>query len=301
MITYVRTNLFESNAQVLVNPVNIVGVMGKGLASDFKRLYPEMFHAYQKYCESGHLSIGKLQLFKTSNKWILNFPTKLNWRNPSKIEYIEQGLQKFVDNYERLGIQSISFPMIGCGNGGLDWDIVKEVMERYLKKLPIDIYIHTSKKDDLKPEHESSKEIETWLKSEPSYLSSKEFLIHLKERFGKLIPEVINGMEMSFEIKYEKDQNDSYFVLKTENNKFYLSESELSSIWMVLRRGGLLLKQMLPQELAKNYLIVFLFLSQLDYLSLTRIDGKNNEEEIGLRILPHKQPQKTITTNEFVA
>lgn len=301
MITYVRTNLFESNAQVLVNPVNVVGVMGKGLASDFKRLYPEMFHSYQKYCDNGDLSIGKLQLFKTTNKWILNFPTKQNWRNPSKIEYIEQGLQKFVDNYERLGIQSISFPMLGCGNGGLDWNTVKEVMERYLKKLPIDIYIHTTKKDDLKPEHESSKDIESWLKSEPFYLSSKEFIIHLKERFGKLVPEIIKEMDISFEVNYEKDENDGYFILSTEKNRFYLSETDLSSLWIILRRGGLILKQMLSQELADNYLIVFLFLSQLDYLSLTRIDGKSNEEEIGLRILPHKQPQKAINTNEFVA
>lgn len=301
MITYVRTNLFESNAQVLVNPVNVVGVMGKGLASDFKRLYPEMFHSYQKYCDNGDLSIGKLQLFKTTNKWILNFPTKQNWRNPSKIEYIEQGLQKFVDNYERLGIQSISFPMLGCGNGGLDWNTVKEVMERYLKKLPIDIYIHTTKKDDLKPEHESSKDIESWLKSEPFYLSSQEFIIHLKERFGKLVPEIIKEMDISFEVNYEKDENDGYFILSTEKNRFYLSETDLSSLWIILRRGGLILKQMLSQELADNYLIVFLFLSQLDYLSLTRIDGKSNEEEIGLRILPHKQPQKAINTNEFVA
>ncbi len=76
MIIYVRNNIFESNAQVLVNTVNTVGVMGKGIAKEFKRLYPAMFKSYQRYCESGDFTIGKLQLCKTKNHWILNLPTK---------------------------------------------------------------------------------------------------------------------------------------------------------------------------------------------------------------------------------
>lgn len=154
MITYVRTNIFESNAQVLVNTVNTVGVMGKGLAKEFKRIYPDMFKQYQKFCEEGLLTVGKLQIYKTPNKWVLNFPTKANWRSPSKLENIEQGLQKFVDNYDRLAIKSIAFPMLGCGNGGLSWeDEVKPLMEKYLKDLPIEIFIHTAKQDAYKPEH----------------------------------------------------------------------------------------------------------------------------------------------------
>jgi O-acetyl-ADP-ribose deacetylase (regulator of RNase III) len=154
MITYIRTNIFESNAQVLVNTVNTVGVMGKGLAKEFKRLYPEMFKTYQKFCEEGTLTVGKLQVYKTPNKWILNFPTKANWRSPSKLEYIEQGLQKFVDNYERLGVKSVAFPMLGCGNGGLSWeDEVKPLMQKYLSDLPIEIFIHIAKQDAYKPEH----------------------------------------------------------------------------------------------------------------------------------------------------
>ena len=145
MITYVRTNIFESHADVLVNTVNTVGVMGKGLAKEFKRIYPDMFESYQKFCEDGTLVVGKLQVYKTPNKWVLNFPTKANWRSPSKLEYIEQGLQKFVEHYARLGIKSIAFPMLGCGNGGLSWEKeVKPLMLKYLEPLPIDIFIHVA-------------------------------------------------------------------------------------------------------------------------------------------------------------
>src|SRR5688572_26562315 len=99
MLTFVRGNLFESPAKVLVNTVNTVGVMGKGIALSFKQIYPEMFQRYVQLCESGQLDIGKLWLYKTPHKWILNFPTKKNWRAPSRLEYLEAGLRKFVATY----------------------------------------------------------------------------------------------------------------------------------------------------------------------------------------------------------
>lgn len=141
MITYVVSDLLKSPADVLVNTVNTVGVMGKGIANDFKKVYPEMFVRYQKLCERGQFNIGQLWIFKKKNKWVLNFPTKKHWRNPSKIEYIENGLEKFVKTYAEKGITSISFPMLGCGNGELNWETeVRPLMEKYLRNIPIDIY-----------------------------------------------------------------------------------------------------------------------------------------------------------------
>ena len=83
MITYVVCDLFQSPARVLVNTVNTVGVMGKGIAKDFKRIYPDMFREYQRICERNSFDIGDLWLYKTTNKWVLNFPTKRHWRQPS--------------------------------------------------------------------------------------------------------------------------------------------------------------------------------------------------------------------------
>ena len=142
MLTYLRGDLLSSPAQVQVNTVNTVGVMGKGIALQFKNKYPQMFAAYQKACEKQQLDIGRLYLWKSPEKWVLMFPTKRHWRNPSKIEYVESGLKEFVDSYERLGVDSIAFPRLGCGNGGLEWSVVKPIMEKYLSPLPINIYIY---------------------------------------------------------------------------------------------------------------------------------------------------------------
>ena len=154
MLNYVTTKLFDSPAQTLVNTVNTVGVMGKGVAADFKRRYPEMFLRYCELCEQGQLDIGKLYLYRTPNKWVLNFPTKKHWRNPSKIEYIEAGLRKFLEIYTDAGITSISFPQLGCGNGNLPWRHIRPVMEKYLKNLPIPVYVHLAqRRAGFMPEH----------------------------------------------------------------------------------------------------------------------------------------------------
>lgn len=145
MIEYVRGDLLKSSAQVLVNTVNTVGIMGAGIALQFKEQYPEMFQKYQTLCKKKLLDIGKLYLWKstdTSSKEILLFPTKNHWLNLSELKWIEAGLQKFVENYERLNIKSIAFPKLGCGNGGLSWHDVKPVMEKYLEPLPIKIYVY---------------------------------------------------------------------------------------------------------------------------------------------------------------
>lgn len=171
MLVYLEESIFSSPAKVFVNTVNTVGIMGKGLALQFKKLYPEMFDAYQEQCEAGAFDIGSLQLFKTPNKWVLNFPTKKHWRSPSRIEYIEQGLETFVNRYREMEIGAISFPQLGCGNGELDWESqVRPVMEKHLGQLPIDVFIHIYS-SSLTPEHRMSKEMKDWLHSVPRSLS----------------------------------------------------------------------------------------------------------------------------------
>ena len=136
-------NIFDSNAQTLVNTVNCVGVMGKGVALEFKKRYPEMFKEYQALCSQNLVAPGKPYLYHDlTSASIINFPTKDNWRSPSKLSYVVSGLDWFVENYESLGITSIAFPPLGCGNGGLSWDIVGPVMYQKLNPLPIDIEIY---------------------------------------------------------------------------------------------------------------------------------------------------------------
>ena len=135
MITYIKGNIFESPAQVITNTVNTQGVMGKGIALEFKKRYPEMFKCYKEKCDAKEFKTGSLMLYKEYDKWILLFPTKSEWRKKSELSYIEKGLRKFADNLDKQGINSIAFPKLGCGNGGLDWKDVKPLMKALNLKL----------------------------------------------------------------------------------------------------------------------------------------------------------------------
>lgn len=148
MIHYVTSDIFESPAQVLVNPVNLVGVMGAGISRGFKSRFPDMYAEYRRMCTEKLLPVGCPWLYKGVPKWILNFPVKVHWKDRSDLDFIRLGLYDFVKSYNRRGIESVSFPQLGCGRGGLDWTDVKTMMEKYLD-LPIDVYIHIADPDEL--------------------------------------------------------------------------------------------------------------------------------------------------------
>ncbi|EKY03195.1 macro domain protein [Porphyromonas catoniae F0037] len=151
-------SLYNKDVQTIVNTVNCAGVMGKGIALVYKLFYPDMFPLYKKFCGDKSLTIGKLWLYRTDSPnlaWVLNFPTKREWKNPSQMAYIELGLQKFLDRYEEKGITSIAFPMLGTANGGLRTDEVLSLMVHYLSqcRIPVVIYQYAPGKPDLYCEH----------------------------------------------------------------------------------------------------------------------------------------------------
>jgi len=143
-------SIFDSHTQVIVNTVNCKGVMSKGLALEFGKRYPSMFKEYKEMCAQGQLKIGTLHLYKRDTfPWILNFPTKEDWRRKSKLSYIEAGLTAFVQQYPSWSIESIAFPKLGCQLGGLSWRKVKPLMEHYLKDLPnLRVIVYVESKRD---------------------------------------------------------------------------------------------------------------------------------------------------------
>lgn len=142
MIKYLEGTVFNSPAKTIVNTVNCAGVMGSGIALEFKLRYPRMFEEYAQMCINKEIRVGTPRLYEYSNdRWILNFPTKVHWRFPSKIQWIEAGLKYFAENYEKRNIESIAFPKLGTHNGGLEWEEVKLLMEKYLDDLNIPVYI----------------------------------------------------------------------------------------------------------------------------------------------------------------
>jgi len=143
MTTVKIGNLFESPTQTWVNTVNCVGVMGKGIALEFKKRYPAMFQDYVARCNAGRVQIGRPYYFSDLlGSSIINFPTKRHWRSASRLQDVKQGLDYFVDHYQEWGIKSVAFPPLGCGNGGLEWAAVGPLMYSKLNSLsiPVEIY-----------------------------------------------------------------------------------------------------------------------------------------------------------------
>lgn len=139
MIEYCKANLFDIDAEALVNTVNCVGVMGKGIALQFKKAYPQNFKEYEKACKIGEVVPGKMFIHSTGKfinpKYIINFPTKRHWKSSSKLEDIRLGLFSLAEDIKALGIKSIVIPPLGCGYGGLSWDSVQPLIEQELSAL----------------------------------------------------------------------------------------------------------------------------------------------------------------------
>ncbi|MBK8027038.1 MAG: macro domain-containing protein [Chloroflexi bacterium] len=296
-ITYVVGDLFESPAQVLVNTVNTVGVMGKGIALDFKLIYPDMFKKYQSLCEQGLFNVGQLWLYKTPYKWVLNFPTKKHWRNPSNPEYIRLGLEKFAATYLEKGITSISFPMLGCGNGELDWDSqVRPMMEQYLRDLPIDCYIHVYPRGaGVQPEHRDIARMKRWLNSEPQSLPFDEVWTDLRQILAKQEKYRSSVTGRVFAVTFT-DAGDETIFRPSPNGEgeFSVTYDRWLALWQHLRSAGYIMAQHLPGELREASDYVVTLMSELEYVKPIRLSRRDvdNERELGLQLIPGASAEK---------
>lgn len=264
MLSYVSGDLFESPAQTLVNTVNTVGVMGKGIALTFKRLFPDMFCEYQSLCEQGQLRIGSLHVYPTDTKIILNFPTKEHWRNPSKLSYIEAGLKTFVGTYEAAGIHSVAFPPLGCGNGELDYAEVRPLMEQYLAPLPIRIYLYAPLPRTAVPEHRKPDAIATWLRRSPSSLALDEVWRDLREHFTERTSVHTIAREGRFEVQTADDGDQ--LRLWTPGRTYRVGRDDLRELWAQLREYGTVTSASVPAEIAKRAPYLLAILNVLPYV-----------------------------------
>ncbi len=140
MIELKQGNLLEEETDALVNAVNCVGVMGKGIALQFKQAFPENFQHYKTTCKQGQIQPGKMFTVEINQslkpRYIINFPTKRHWRRKSTLDDLETGMTALVTEVQQLEIESISVPALGCGNGGLDWKAVKPLIIKAFEQLP---------------------------------------------------------------------------------------------------------------------------------------------------------------------
>ncbi|MEJ5305635.1 MAG: macro domain-containing protein [Ignavibacteria bacterium] len=255
-IKIIEGNLFNSKAQTLVNTVNTEGVMGKGLALEFRLRYPDMFKKYAKLCKEGKFRVGELWLFKTNTRWILNFPTKKAWRDDSKIEYLEVGLKKFINTYKEKNIQTIAFPVLGANLGNLDPNLSLEIMIHYLSNcdIPIEIYkydpnsvddIYNNLKEDLLNLNDYDFQIIFGLGfdkinmirkclSNESIRNTYEFIHSLKIN----IKQLIRIFDYFFDRYYEMDYNNLSIEILYKL-KLNLSDSQLKKIKFLLLNNKL--------------------------------------------------------------
>ena len=241
MIQYTTGNILESGAQALINTVNTGGVMGKGIALQFKKAYPNNFSAYQNACKQGDIAIGKLFVTKDLNlnsgeKVIINFPTKKDWRKPSEYSFIEKGLDDLVQIIENKDIKSIALPPLGAGNGGLEWEKVKKIIEQKLNKLNIKVFVY-----------EPTNAIKEYLKKERVKLTEARalllYVLYDLVRNGEYVSEFSSekvcyflqkfGAEKYFRLHFEPKFYGPYsgkvrYVLNSLNGSYIMGYSDMN-------------------------------------------------------------------------
>ncbi|MBI1204387.1 MAG: hypothetical protein GC182_17950 [Rhodopseudomonas sp.] len=256
MLTYLYTSLFDSPAQTLVNTVNTVGVMGKGIAKTFREKYPAMYREYRALCDREQLRVGNLHLWKGDDRWVLNFPTKTTWRLPSDITYIEKGLDTFVRNYEAMGIVSASFPPLGCGNGNLNWADVRPIMEKHLSRVNIPIYVHNLHVGaEFVPEH---KELHTAPATFDEFLSDVK--VSLLENKGTFTTGEANA---PFSVHL---RDHDLCVVRGGRHRERIPFEELENSWVSLRDGILSVDKFSDENSRRYKSYLFPVLKSLPYV-----------------------------------
>ena len=290
MLQFIHSSILESQAQTVVNTVNTVGVMGKGLAHAFREKYPQMFAAYKSLCDKKQFDVGQLWLWRGSNQWVLNYPTKKHWRNPSSIEYIEKGLEKFVANYEARGIREISFPRLGCGNGGLQWALVKPVMEKYLRNLPIQIYIHDFDMDIGAPEHKLA------LMGKPYRRNFDTFLEDLRaicQESGGQFSTIADQVAFTAEILPEGGVHFS----TNESALLVVSPEEVYEAWFMLTNGPLSESRLVGEaRTASEYLLGLL--GSLPYARAVQLVDRDEMRSVAIELSDDLSAEDNLTTAE---
>lgn len=178
MIRIVTGDFFDYTAEIRVNTVNCVGVMGAGVAALFKKRYPEMFNEYVRFCNLGLVKPGEPHVWKNieffqERETVINFPTKIDWRNPSEYEYIEKGLLWLREYLKDKGNVTITLPALGCGHGGLEWERVKQLVFKYLDSVEANILLFdpsSSSTVTLSPEIEQKLQANNILTLTPSHI-----------------------------------------------------------------------------------------------------------------------------------
>lgn len=238
-----KGDIFEAQTEALVNTVNTVGVMGKGVALQFRRAFPDNYKAYIKECKQDKVKVGKMFIFDRHTlenpRYIVNFPTKKHWRGRSEIEYVREGLEDLIRQVRDLDINSIALPPLGCGNGGLDWDEVRALIEEASERLPGVEFVVYEPQEAKEPKTLAAKE------SKPKLTAARAALLKLfaayeawGEYIGRLeaqkIAYFLQNAGMDLDLDFKKSQYGPYadelnHVLKRLEGYYFEGYGDMST------------------------------------------------------------------------
>lgn len=221
-VKIVSGNIFTSDCQTIVNTVNCVGVMGAGIAFEYRLRYPEMHNKYVKLCSDKKIDVGLLWLYKSHKKWVLNFPTKKHWKYPSKKEYLHAGLKKFSETYVDKGIKSIAFPLLGADKGCIPPEESISIMKSYLDKIDLNVEIY---KYDPKAKDDLYDGIKKWMLSQDVNEISQK--LKLKKCY---VEKVINGINHPDVFQLSQLVRIDGVGIKTLEKIFIFASEEIFSI-----------------------------------------------------------------------
>lgn len=243
MITYKKGDLLSANVEALVNTVNTVGVMGKGIALQFKNQFPKNYKAYKEACKNNTFKVGEVLVVPDgdllSQKLIINFPTKEHWKSDSKYEFIVDGLKALKKTIIQYGIKSIAIPPLGCGNGGLDWDKVRLLIEEELSDLKIDIQVFQPN-DKIKSLLQSQE-----LKKETQLTPARAMLMYLMYQYEALGDQ--SSLFVANKLAYFLQESGEKLRLKFEGHHYGPYSVQLNHVFSYL--NGIYLRGMEQNEI----------------------------------------------------
>ena len=260
MIKFVSGDFFDYEADIRVNTVNCVGVMGAGVALVFKKKFPDMFKDYYQACKRNEVKPGKPHVWKEisllSECTIINFPTKIHWRNPSKYEYIEGGLIWLRSFLENKAESTVTLPALGCGHGGLEWEIVKDMIIDYLGDLNTKILVFEPSSSHRKSEN---LDIENELNEQNIYKllpSDKYYPYNLAGRsaievYCKGNMELLNKKSISLITNFKPSDREKQALLKV------IDELPIDQFVMVLGLGNSYEIDLAKEILSRDFNVIF--------------------------------------------
>ena len=195
MLRYTKGDILAAEAEALVNTVNCVGIMGRGIALQFKKAFPENFKAYEAACARGAVEPGGMFVYDTGElmlpRYIINFPTKRHWRGKSRLEDVQSGLQALVHEVRTRGIRSIAIPPLGSGLGGLDWEDVRPLIAAAMEQLP-DVQVEVFEPGGVAPDDRRNRSTKV-----PKLTQGRAALVGLMDRYlGGLMDPAVSLLEV---------------------------------------------------------------------------------------------------------